>query len=91
MLYPVASVYRRELEKDRHRGGGVLKKLTVLEAWREGKLCLPPGYDLEHEADLMLLRREDGILVAAFGVDGTTPSGVTTTAWEDYKFTRRSA
>jgi hypothetical protein len=69
----------------------VLKKLTMLEAWREGKLCLPPGYELEREVDLMSLRSKDGIRVAAFGVDGTKPSGVTRTAWEDYEFTYRSA
>lgn len=65
----------------------MLEKLTMLEAWQEDKLCLPPGYDMEHETDLMFLRRIDGTLVAVFGVDGTTPGGVTRTAWEDYKFT----
>jgi hypothetical protein len=69
----------------------MLEKLTMLEAWREGKLCLPPGYDLEREADLVFLRRKDGIMVAPFWVDGTTPSAVTRIAWEDYRFTCRSA
>jgi hypothetical protein len=48
----------------------VAEKLTVLEAYREGKLPLPPGYTLEHRADALLLRREDGSVVAVFSVRG---------------------
>jgi hypothetical protein len=60
-----------------------VEKLTVLEAYRAGKLSLPPGYELQFDADTILLRR-DGVIVAAFGIADTTPSGVTKAAWEGY-------
>ena len=60
-----------------------MKDLTVLEAYRAGKLSLPPGYELQFDADMILLRRNDAT-VAAFGVADTTPSGVTKAAWGDY-------
>jgi hypothetical protein len=60
-----------------------VEKLTVLEAYRAGKLSLPPGYELQFDADVILLRRDDAT-VAAFGVANTTPSVVTKAAWEDY-------
>ena len=58
--------------------------MTTLEAHRKGKLPLPPGYGLEFDADLILLRSENDAIVAAFGVAGTIPSEVTKAAWEDY-------
>jgi hypothetical protein len=64
--------------------GGTVGKLTVLEAYREGKLPLPPGYGLEFDADMILLRDDNGAIVAAFGVADNSPSGVTKSAWEDY-------
>jgi len=67
-----------------HDGGDVVKKLTVLEAYRAGKLSLPPSYRLEFDADMILLRGKDDRIVAAFSVSGTTPSAVTKAAWEDY-------
>jgi len=57
--------------------------MTVLEAYRAGKLSLPPGYDLEFDADMILLRKDDAT-VAAFGVASATPSEVTKAAWENY-------
>ena len=60
-----------------------MEKLTVLEAYREGKLSLPPGYDLEFDPDMILLRKDDAT-VAAFGVASATPLEVTKAAWEDY-------
>jgi hypothetical protein len=63
-----------------------MDKLTVLEAYMAGRLALPPGYDLQFDADMILLREDDAI-VAAFGVTDTTPSEVTKAAWEDH--TRR--
>jgi hypothetical protein len=62
---------------------GVMDKLTVLEAYMAGRLALPSGYDLEFDADIILLRKDDAT-VAAFGVAAATPSEVTKTAWEDY-------
>ena len=60
-----------------------MDKLTVLEAYMAGRLALPPGYDLQFDADMILLREDDAI-VAAFGVADTTPSEVTKAAWEDH-------
>ena len=61
-----------------------MEKPTVLEAYRAGKLSLPPGYGLEFDADSILLRKGEAT-VAAFSVAaGTTPSRVTKAAWEDY-------
>ena len=60
-------------------------KWSAWEAYREGKLRLPPGYHLELEADLLELRRPDGSLVAAFSARGAAPAEVTRTAEEDYR------
>jgi hypothetical protein len=60
-----------------------MDKPTVLEAYVAGRLALPPGYDLQFDADMILLRKDDAV-VAAFGVADTTPSEVTEAAWEDY-------
>jgi hypothetical protein len=62
-----------------------VENLTVLEAYREGKLSLPPGYALEHGADALLLRREEGSVVAVFSVRGATPSDVARIAWHDHQ------
>ena len=55
----------------------------MLEAYQQGKLSLPPGYDLDFDPDMILLRKDD-TTVAAFGVADTTPSEVTKVAWEHY-------
>jgi hypothetical protein len=60
------------------------EKLTALEAYRAGKLHLPPGYELLYGADVLLLRRDDGSVVAALSARGATPSEVARTAEEDY-------
>jgi len=62
----------------------VAEKLTVLEAYREGRLALPTGYTLEHGADALLLRREDGSVVAVFSVRGAISSDVAKIAWHDH-------
>ena len=62
-------------------------KLTALEAHRGGKLVLPPGYRVEHGADVLLLRRADGSVAAAFGAGGAAPAEVARTAEEDHKRT----
>jgi hypothetical protein len=67
-----------------------MDKLTVLEAYRAGKLSLPPGYELQFDADVIVLRREEAT-VAAFGVANTKPSGVTKAAWEDYTRDRNNS
>ena len=63
------------------------KKLTALEAHQAGRLALPPGYDLGHDAkvEVLLLRRSDGSVAATFSAKGATPATVTRTAEEDHR------
>jgi hypothetical protein len=60
-------------------------KFTALDAHRAGKLYLPPGYRLEYGADVLLLRRDSGSVVATFSARGATPSEVARIAEEDYR------
>lgn len=50
--------------------------------WEGG---LPPGYRLREDADLLILLRPDGSLVAAFSAPGVDPLEVIIEAWEDYE------
>ena len=61
-----------------------MSNLTTVDRKR-GKLepSLPPGYHLERDPDLLLLRRPDGSLTAAFSVTGATAEAVEHAAWED--------
>ncbi len=68
-----------------------VEKFTALEAHRAGKLHLAPGYELEHGADVLLLRRDDGSVVAAFSARGATPSEVVRTAEADYRMHGKSS
>lgn len=68
-----------------------MEKFTALEAHHAGKLYLPPGYELEYGADVLLLRRDDGSVVAAFSARSTTPSELARTAEEDYRADRKSS
>ena len=63
----------------------VAEKLTAEEAHREGKLSLPPNYGLEYGADVLLLRRADGSVAAAFSARGAAPAEVARTAEKDHK------
>ena len=70
------------------RGGDVtmqIEKFTALDAHRAGRLYLPPGYRLEYGADVLLLRRDSGSVVATFSARGATPSEVARIAEEDYR------
>jgi hypothetical protein len=44
---------------------------------------LPLGYYLHRDPDLLMLRRSDGSLVAAFYAEGADLLEVELTAWED--------
>jgi hypothetical protein len=46
-------------------------------------LVLPFGYCLERDADLLVLRRSDSSLVAAFSARGVDLFEVELTVWED--------
>jgi hypothetical protein len=60
------------------------KGVAAWAAYRADKMPLPPGYDLEYGADVLLLRRADGSTVAAFSASGVVPSEVAHVAEEDY-------
>jgi hypothetical protein len=44
---------------------------------------LPFGYYLERDADLLILRRSDDSLVAAFNAEGVDPFEVELAVWAD--------
>ena len=67
------------------------KNVSALDAYREGELLLPPGYAIEHGADVLLLRREGGSVVAAFSAGGATAKEVKRTAWDDHKQSSNTA
>lgn len=46
-------------------------------------LSLPAGYWLEDDADILLLHRPDGLVVAAFSAMGADPNEIEREAWED--------
>lgn len=50
-------------------------------SWEE--LRLPPGYQLERDPDMLVLRRPDGSMVATFSARGVVPEHVEEAAWED--------
>jgi hypothetical protein len=69
------------------QGIGMAKPVMALDAYRDGELLLPPGYTLEHGADVLLLRRADGSVAAAFNAGKATSSEVEKDAWEGCKRT----
>ena len=58
-------------------------RMMALSAYRAGKLSLPPGYGLEHGANVLLLRRRDGSVVATFSAEHVAPARVAQTAEAD--------
>jgi hypothetical protein len=65
--------------------------VSALDAYREGELPLPPGYTIEHGADVLLLRREGSSVVAAFSARGAAPKEVKRTAWDDHRRSTNTA
>ena len=57
------------------------------EGMRTGEeLSLPSSYFLdESDPDILLLRRQDGAIVAAFSAWGATKEGIVKAAEEDYR------
>ena len=49
------------------------------------ELHLPPGYRLEVDADIGMLRGHDGSAVAAFSARGATVAAIEREAWADYR------
>lgn len=60
-------------------------KMSALGAYLSGKLTLPSGYAVEHGANVLLLRRGDGSVVATFGAANTPPSAVARIAEQDFR------
>ena len=60
-------------------------KINARDAYRAGQMTLPPGYGLEYDADVLLLRRNDGSTVATFSTRGVAPSTVLRAAEDDYR------
>lgn len=67
------------------------RKMTAWAARQAGKLPLPPGYELELDADVLHLRRHDGSVVAAFSARGVAPVEVMRTAEEDSRANGKSS
>ncbi len=67
------------------------ERITAWTAYRAGKMPLPPGYDLEYGADVLLLRRADSSTVAAFSASGVAPSEVARIAQVDYRTNNKSS
>jgi hypothetical protein len=67
------------------------ENVSALDAYREGELPLPSGYTIEHGADVLLVRREGGSVVAAFSARGATAEEVKRTAWDDYRRSSNTA
>jgi hypothetical protein len=67
------------------------KDVSALDAYREGEIPLPPGYTIEHGADVLLVRREGGTVVAAFSTRGATAKEVKRTAWDDHRRSSNTA
>jgi hypothetical protein len=64
-----------------------VEKLTAVEAYQIGRLYLPPGYTLECGADVLVLRRDNGSVVAAFSAIAAAPAKVAELAEGDYRAT----
>ena len=63
-------------------------KLSALAAYRSGKLRLPPGYRIGCDAEVLMLYRHDGSMVAAFGAR-VASSLVARTAEDDYRANKK--
>jgi hypothetical protein len=60
-------------------------KINARDAYRAVQMTLPPGYGLEYDADVLLLRRNDGSTAAIFSARGVDPSMVLRAAEDDYR------
>jgi hypothetical protein len=69
----------------------MVERMTALEAYRTGILILPPDYELETDAEVLLLRRPDGSVAAGFVAERVIPSEVVWAAREDHKRHGRSS
>jgi hypothetical protein len=62
--------------------------VTVVYATGKDKameLQLPPGYYLDLDPDILMLRRKDDSMLAAFSAQGATRATIEMEAWVDYQ------
>ena len=69
----------------------MVENVSALDAYRDGELHLPPGYTIEHGADVLLVRRGGGSVVAAFSAREATLEEVKRTAWDDQRRSTNTA
>jgi hypothetical protein len=69
----------------------MVENVLALDVFRGGELPLPPGYTIEHGADVLLVRREGNTVVAAFSAGGATAQEVKRTAWDDHRRSTNTA
>jgi hypothetical protein len=62
-----------------------LKKTGGSPSVPEPGVVLPPGYRIHPGLNLMVLRRADGSMVAAFSASGADPAEVKEEAEKDYR------
>ncbi len=70
---------------------GMRERVAAWVAYQAGQIPLPTGYDLEYGADVLLLLRADGSMVAAFSASGVSPSEVARIAESDYRTNNKSS
>lgn len=66
--------------------------LSGMEAYPKGMFGfrLPPGYRVQAGPDVLVLRRANGLMVAAFVAPGVDPAEVEREAAEDHRLEQRS-
>jgi hypothetical protein len=69
----------------------MVENVSALNSYREGEIPLPPGYTIEHGADVLLLRRGGGSVAAAFSARGATAREVKRIAWDDHRRSSNTA
>jgi hypothetical protein len=70
---------------------GMRERVAAWAAYQAGQIPLPIGYELEYGADVLLLRRADGSMVAAFSASGVSPSEVARIAQVDNRTNNKSS
>lgn len=85
-VYNIYNIRGRIRSRRGHIGvtGARATKLTALAAYRSGRLCLPPGYRVLLDGDVLTVRRADDSMVAVF-VAAAAPSAVARAAEDDYR------
>jgi hypothetical protein len=70
--------------------GGGMSEVVVLKAHKVNKV-LPPGYRVDHDPDVAVLRRSDGSVVAYYPIWTMRPERLVRAAELDHRTDRRLA